>query len=130
MDYYADPLKEAADVVDRVFNIDREISDKEADISVLKEDRARQIDRLRTLVEGTGVTEVAGQLARAKMGLKSVPRVSDWQEVYAYIQVTGSFDLLHKRIGTKAVEERWNIGQNIPGIEQVVIPDIQVRGKR
>lgn len=127
---YTDPLREAADIVDRIYALDQTVRDKEAEISILKESRAHQVERLQVLVDGTGATEIAGQLARARLGLKSVPRVSDWQEVYGYIQATGSFDLLHKRLGTKAVEERWNLGQNIPGVEQVVIPDIQIRGKR
>jgi hypothetical protein len=125
-----DRMEEAARLVDNVYALNEAIKDHEASIAALKEDSNRKMDRLRLLVEGTGVTEVAGSLARASFGIKSVPRVTDWQELYAYIEASGAWEMLHKRIGVKAWEERINMGLTVPGVECVVVPTVTVKGKR
>jgi hypothetical protein len=125
-----DRMTEAAGLVDNIYALNETIKDHESSIRVLKEDVARKMDRLRLLVEGTGVSEVAGSMARAKFGIKSVPKVFDWQSLYGFIQQTGAWDLLHKRIGATAWEARVNAGINVPGVEQVVVPSVEVKGKR
>jgi hypothetical protein len=125
-----DRMEEAARLVDNVYALDEAIKDHAASIAALKEESNRKMDRLRLLVEGTGVTEVAGSLARASFGVKSVPRVVDWQELYAYIEASGAWEMLHKRIGVKAWEERINMGLTVPGVECVVVPTVTVKGKR
>ena len=123
-------MAEAAELVDTIYGLNETIKEHESVIAILKQDVERRTDRLRLLVEGTGLTEVAGSLARAKFGLKSVPKVIDWQQVYAYVLETHAFDLLHKRLGVKAWEERINAGAYVPGVECIVIPDVNIRGKR
>lgn len=46
------------------------------------------------------------------------PTVKDWDKVYEYILKTKDFSLLHKRIGEGAVAERWEAGENVPGVEK------------
>lgn len=123
-------MREAAELVDAIFALGETIKDHEANIALLRKDSERKEERLRLLVEGTGLTEVAGSLARATFTTESVPRVFDWQSLYEFIQQTASFDLLHKRIGVKAWQERVNAGMYVPGVEQVVIPKTNIKAKR
>lgn len=125
-----DRMTEAAELVDSIYSVNETIKDHESSIAVLKADVERKMDRLRLLVEGTGLTEVAGARARATFGLKSVPHVVDWQSLYAYIKESGAWEMLHKRIGVTAWQERINMGLHVPGVEQVVMPDVKVKGKR
>lgn len=125
-----DRMREAADLVDQIYALGETIKDHEANIAALKQDAQRKEDRLRLLVEGTGLTEIAGALARATFTTESVPRVYDWQSLYEHIKESGSFDLLHKRIGVKAWQERVLAGMYVPGVEQVVIPKVGIKGKR
>jgi hypothetical protein len=122
-------MREAAELVDRIHSFKETIRDHESSIAVLKGEVERNMDRLRLLVEGTGLTEVAGSLARATFGLKSVPHVSDWQALYGYIVANGAWELLHKRVGVRAWEERINMGLSVDGIEQVVVPNVTIKGK-
>lgn len=39
-----------------------------------------------------------------------------WEKLYAHILATGDFDLLHKRLTTTAVQERWESGIVIDGV--------------
>ena len=56
----------------------------------------------------------------------------DWDALYKHTILTGEFDLLHKRITTTAVKERWQEGKEVPGvahIEKLVINLKTSKGK-
>jgi len=58
--------------------------------------------------------------------MKEVPRAADWPKVHAFIQKTGRFDLLQKRLGEAAVKDMWDQGDDVPGVEKVSIPDVSI----
>jgi hypothetical protein len=47
---------------------------------------------------------------------KDVTNVKNWDEVWAFIQKTGSFDLLQKRLNDKAAKERFENDDAVPGV--------------
>ena len=59
---------------------------------------------------------ITGKLARATITKDIQPRVENWDLVYKYIKKTGSFELLQRRLSTAAVQERWDLGKELPGI--------------
>ena len=61
---------------------------------------------------------VAGKIARVSLTTKPVPQVTNWEEFYKYVKRTGSFELLQKRLATKAVEERWENKKPVPGVDK------------
>lgn len=61
---------------------------------------------------------VAGKIARVSLTTKPVPQVTNWDEFYKYVKRTGSFDLLQKRLATKAVEDRWENKKAVPGVDK------------
>lgn len=82
---------------------------------------------------------VAGKLARVTAVSKEVPRVEDWNKVYAHIVAEysshkrkkdgledGAFSLLGRTIGKKAVEEAWNAGKVVPGVGTFTVNDISL----
>lgn len=71
-------------------------------------------------------TGAAGLRYRAQIVSKDVPRAMDWAKVHAYIQKTGRFDLLQKRLGEKAVMDMAEQKELIPGIEIVKVPDVSI----
>lgn len=71
-------------------------------------------------------TGAAGLRYRAQIVEKEVPRAMDWPAVHGYIQKTGRFDLLQKRLGEKAVMDMVADKQAIPGIEIVKVPDVSI----
>jgi hypothetical protein len=48
---------------------------------------------------------------------KTIPRVADWDKLYAFVKKTGSFDLLQRRLTDSAIQERWEAGKSVPGVE-------------
>jgi hypothetical protein len=71
-------------------------------------------------------TGAAGLRYRAQIVSKDVPRAMDWPAVHAFIQKSGRFDLLQKRLGETAVKDMVADGQTIPGIEMVKVPDVSI----
>jgi hypothetical protein len=63
-------------------------------------------------------TGVAGKVARVTIVPKEIPQANDWGKLYAYIKKQDAFDLLQRRLSNGAVEERWENGIEIPGVEK------------
>lgn len=60
---------------------------------------------------------VAGKLARVTIVTKIIPQVKDWDKLYKFIKKTGSFDLMQRRLTDTAIQERWDNGKEVPGVE-------------
>lgn len=71
-------------------------------------------------------TGASGLRYRAQIVMKDVPRAADWTQIHGYIQKTGRFDLLQKRLGEKAVMDMVADNQKIPGVEVVHVPDVSI----
>lgn len=67
-------------------------------------------------------TSIAGVRTRVTRKLKPVPNVTNWNALYKYIARTKSFDLLQRRLTSKAVEERRDAGKKVTGVEWIEIP--------
>jgi hypothetical protein len=65
-----------------------------------------------------------------KMSSSMEPIASDWLEIHAYIQSTGTFELLHRRLANLAVKERWEAGMELPGISKQEIFKLTVSGTK
>lgn len=61
-------------------------------------------------------TGAAGKRYRAQVIVKVVPKTDDWNALHAYVQETGRFDLLQKRLSDTAVKAMWDNGEAVPGV--------------
>lgn len=71
-------------------------------------------------------TGASGLRYRAQIVMKDVPRAADWTKIHNYIQQSGRFDLLQKRLGEKAVMDMVEDGNQIPGVDIVHVPDVSI----
>lgn len=60
---------------------------------------------------------VAGKVARVTVVKKVVAQVKDWDKFFKYIKKTGEFDLMQRRVSDSAVQERWEAGKTVAGVE-------------
>lgn len=60
---------------------------------------------------------ISGKSCRVTLVNNEVPYAKDWQEIYKHIKETGHFDLLGRRLNSSAVQDRWENGDEIPGVE-------------
>lgn len=47
------------------------------------------------------------------------PDVTDWAALQAHIRSTGEIDLLEKRVMRSAVKQRWEMGNQVPGVQRM-----------
>ena len=96
----------------------------EKEVAKIREQESKGKSALLQSLTENKVTSVGGQKVRVTHVVKDKPSVSDWSVFYEYIQQTGSFDLLQRRVGERAVKDRWDDGVKIPGIESYPIDEI------
>jgi len=86
------------------------------------EDCKKREDEMKQLVlaalAAAGLDGARGRHAQVTRKLTPTPVVKDWALFYAYVKKQGAFDLLHRRLTTTAVLERWEQGVKIPGLDQ------------
>ena len=78
------------------------------------------------MLQQSGVKSLGGAVATATLKDKQIVIVTDWEDLYAHIKKTGSFELLQRRVGEGAVKERWDNGEAVPGVIEDIIPDISI----
>jgi hypothetical protein len=72
------------------------------------------------------LTKASGGAATASIKVSIVPLVEDWEMFHDYIETTGEFDLLQKRISVTAWRSRAEEGLVIPGVSSVEDVDISL----
>lgn len=111
--------KELGDVADlyHTTRADRLAADKVAGNLKTLESQAEQLLIDQMLKQE--ITAAGGK--RLRVGLSTpdyAPTVKDWDAFYQYIQDTGAFELLERRPGKAACRERWEAGEQVPGVEK------------
>lgn len=69
---------------------------------------------------------VAGKLARVTVVSREIPQVKDWDKFYKYVKKTGYFDLLQRRLTDAAIKERWECGEEVPGVEHFKVTSVSI----
>jgi len=65
------------------------------------------------------ITEAHGELLVVELDVKEKGSVDNWDALWSYIRENNAFELLHKRLTDSAVKERWDAGEEVPGVEKV-----------
>lgn len=81
------------------YELSRQIKEIEAEEAEIKDYIINNLSKQ----EAAGVS---GKIANVRVKTESVPVVEDWEAFYKYVSRTKSFDMLQRRINTKAVRER------------------------
>jgi hypothetical protein len=114
--------KTEAEVADRWFSLmqqrlelNRQATKIEAEEKFLK---AHIIDTL----PRSRATGISGKLVTVKIEDKTRVDVTDWDAFYAHIvknRNKGAFALLNRAVNAKSVQEYWDQGKQVPGLEPV-----------
>lgn len=112
---------------------------KEAEAKELQEKESFLKEHLIANLPKSDASGVAGRVARVTIGTKKTPRAADWSKVYASIvadynahvkkrtgQQDGAFSLLNKALGAAAIQERWDAGKTVPGVEAFNAPTVSI----
>lgn len=67
---------------------------------------------------------VSGKVANVKIAQKDVPQVKDWDAFYKYVIKKKAFELLQRRLNDKAIAERWENKESVPGVESFKVTSV------
>lgn len=81
------------------YELSRQIKEIEAEEAEIKDYIINNLSKQ----ESAGIS---GKIANVRVKTENVPVVEDWEAFYKYVSRTKSFDMLQRRINTKAVRER------------------------
>lgn len=71
---------------------------------------------------------VTGRRGRVEVGSKEVPTVKDWPKLYKHILKKQEFDLLNRALNRAAVQQRWEAGKAVPGVDKFTVPVVSLTG--
>ena len=75
-----------------------------------------------------GIKAMGATNGLVKMTILIEPLASDWLSIWEHIRATGEFDLLHRRLTSLAVKERWDHEIEIPGVGRSEVYKLSVSG--
>jgi len=101
------------------YELQRKVAEIKAQETQLKEHLIRELPKS----EASGI---AGRSARAKVTSKELPQVADWGKFFAYVKRKNAFHLLQRRLSAPAIQEVWDDGKKVPGIEVYNKIDVSV----
>lgn len=117
------------DLIDEYVAVKNEREALSATVKEKTEKLGRLESDIMSLMSHAGITHAASDKASLSMKLSKHPAIKDWKTFYDYVQSTGQFELLHKRLSSTAFRERWEAGEVIPGTEASDVWELTVRRK-
>jgi hypothetical protein len=79
-------------------------------------ERAYEAHILNTF-DKTELRGAKGSIASASIKNTIVYQISDWDKFTAFVAETGAWELMRKQPGSRACAERFDAGNEVPGIE-------------
>lgn len=111
----------------------------EKEIEAGKAVEAAMRDHLIATLPTQQASTIGGKLCKVTLVRKSVPKVTDWSLVYKKIVddyqahakrrdglQDSAFALVGKSIGRAAVQEAWDAGKQVPGVEAYPVVELSV----
>lgn len=108
-------------------SVRREIAELKEAMDTLEKHRKEVERQVYLQMREQDIDYVKGEHCSIRMVEQDVPRAADWETLYAHIQETGEFDLLHKRLSSGAFKDRWEDGENVPGVKRESLKRLAIR---
>lgn len=118
--------KTLAACADKLFETHERRLELQRQAKELEEQESKLKQHLIEKLPDQDASGVAGKLCRISLVNKEVPYAKDWPEIYKHIQKTGHFDLLGRRLNSSAVAERWENGEEVPGVETYTTTSVSI----
>lgn len=110
--------KQLAQVADLMYTIREERYALQAQVDLLAEKESMCREHIINNLPKSQANGIAGQIARAEIKKKTKPTVKDWKKFWAYVFKTKNSSLVQQRVNDKAVMERWEANEVVPGVDK------------
>ena len=99
----------------------KDLRDKKAEQDAYYDER---IDKLKLQLEACmnmlGISNASAPGIKAYWRTSKSVGVKDWDKVMQYVEQNKAYDILQRRISAGALEKRFMVGDNIPGVSITV----------
>ena len=103
---------------------------KDREAAEIKELEEQVKDAIISKFREQGLTAMGANNGVVKMAKTVEPQGQDWIAIWNYIRETDQFDLLHRRLSSTAIKERWEAGEEIPGVGKQDVYKLTVSGTK
>lgn len=110
--------------VSRVRASIKEVQDTEKTLKAAQKELESQI---LLQMEDQGLDKISNEVCTITRKKEIVPTATNWDEIYAHIQSTEQWELLHKRLSATAFRELVATGIDVPGITSTELTRINFR---
>lgn len=102
---------------DKLYQLKPKIKAANATLDELKREEIALKEHIIDRLPKSQASGISGKIANTRVNRKAVPQVKDWTKFYKYLKKTGNFFMLQKRLSNAAIEEVWDNGKKVPGVE-------------
>jgi hypothetical protein len=116
-------------LISKILELRTKLSELNAEIEEVNVTKAELENELMEFMSSTGTTQLGSSMGTATMKVSTKFALSNWDQFIQYVVETESFDMLQKRISSKAVGERLAAEEEVPGIQGVQVYSVSIRKK-
>ena len=113
------------EAADRLYEVRQARYKAQKEVDRLQEEETRLKDWIIASMP-KDTTGVQGTKARVAVITRQVPQVKDWERFYKYVSRTRAWEMLQRRVASKAIMERWEAGKKVPGVESFTVVDVSL----
>ena len=113
--------------IDLLYAMRQERYDAQRAVDAMKAKEKELEATVLRLLNAQDLNQGKGVNAIASVSVDEQPTVTDWDAFYAYVQTTGEFDLLQRRVSSTAIKARWDNAAEVPGVGKFTQPSLSLR---
>jgi hypothetical protein len=122
-------MQNVGQLIQELRDLKQEITNQNAVLKELGEQRDEKEAALRRLMEETGTTQISNGKDSVFLTENIVPQAVDWHAFNEYVHDNNAYYLYERRISSSAYRELRDQGVEIPGVNDFVKPTISLRKK-
>ena len=119
-------LAELTKKVDLFCTIRNQRLDADKEAAALKKQETELKDEIIAHMEESGSYNAGGHVGAVERHVKPKASIKNWPEVYEFIKEHDAFDILYRRVNEKAITDRQELGEVVPGIEWFPVSTLSV----
>ena len=113
---------------DRLYKIREEVAALNKKVEALDEEKKAIEKKLINELSKDDAGGIKGRLANASITTRKVPTIKaeNWPAFYKHVLKTKDFSLMQRRLSEKAIQERWDAGEKVPGVDSFTVVKVSV----
>lgn len=120
-------MKKLNDLLTEVSRVRASIKEVQDTEKTLKATQKELESQILLQMEDQGLDKISNEVCTITRKKEIVPTATNWDEIYAHIQSTEQWELLHKRLSATAFRELVATGVDVPGITSTELTRINFR---